>query len=118
MLDVNVTGVSLTSFRMTAFDLMLNTLSNHFQTFTINAAIADAINKPLNHPNGPEHAPFWTSDEERGIIINFASAAAHGLYARCLAYAPGKLAVIGITKCKSSNQILTLLLEIDLHPFP
>lgn len=77
MLDVNVVG-----------------------TFTVNAHIADAINKPLNHPDGTaNHAPFWTADEERGVIVNFASAAAHP-YARCLSYGPTKTAVVGITKGK------------------
>ena len=32
------------------------------------------------------------------VIINFASAAGHGLYARTLAYGPTKVAVMGITK--------------------
>ena len=67
-------------------------------TFIVNAHVADAINKPLNHPDGSSaHAPFWTSDEERGVIINFASAAANP-YARVLSYGPTKAAVIGITK--------------------
>jgi NAD(P)-dependent dehydrogenase (short-subunit alcohol dehydrogenase family) len=75
MLDINVTG-----------------------TFIVNAHIADAINKPLNHPDGSDkHGPFWTTDEERGVIVNFASAAANP-YARVLSYGPGKTAVIGITK--------------------
>lgn len=75
MLDVNVTG-----------------------TFIVNAHVADAINKPYNHPDGSSaHAPFWTTDEERGVIINFASAAANP-YARVLSYGPTKTAVIGITK--------------------
>lgn len=75
MLDVNVVG-----------------------TFIVNAHVADAINYPLNHPKSPtEHAPFWTTDEERGVIINFASAAANP-YARVLGYGPGKTAVVGITK--------------------
>ena len=78
MLDVNVVG-----------------------TFTVNAHVADAINKPLNHPDGSSaHAPFWTTDEERGVIINFASAAANP-YARCLSYGPTKTATIGITKGKA-----------------
>ena len=75
MLDINVTG-----------------------TFIVNAHVADAINKPLNHPDGTEeHSPFWTTSEERGVIINLASAAASP-YARVLAYGPGKSAVVGITK--------------------
>ena len=79
MLDVNVTG-----------------------TFIVNAHVADAINKPLNHPDGTAaHSPFWTTDEERGVIINFASAAADP-YARVLSYGPTKTAVIGMTKCGSS----------------
>ncbi|KAK4687493.1 hypothetical protein P7C73_g2630, partial [Tremellales sp. Uapishka_1] len=78
MLDINVTG-----------------------TFIVNAHVADAINKPLNHPDGSsKHAPFWTSTEERGIIINFASAAANP-YARVLSYGPTKTAVVGITKSMS-----------------
>lgn len=69
-------------------------------TFIVNAHVADAINRPLNHPDGTDkHAPFWTTDEERGIIINFASAAANP-YARVLSYGPTKTAVIGITKCE------------------
>jgi hypothetical protein len=36
------------------------------------AHVADAINKPYNHPDGTDaHGPFWTTDEERGVIINF-----------------------------------------------
>jgi len=80
MLDINVTG-----------------------TFIVNAHIADAINKPYNHPDGSDkHAPFWTTDEERGVIINFASAAANP-YARVLSYGPTKTAVIGITKCEFAS---------------
>ncbi|ORY79317.1 hypothetical protein BCR35DRAFT_279457 [Leucosporidium creatinivorum] len=75
--------------------LQVNTVG----TFIVNAHVADAINKPLNHPDGSsKQAPFWTTDEERGVIINFASAAGHGLYARTLAYGPTKVAVMGITK--------------------
>jgi hypothetical protein len=74
---------------------------NIIGTFVVNAHVADAINKPLNHPDGTDkHAPFWTSDEERGVIVNFASAAAQN-YARCLAYGPTKTATIGITRCRS-----------------
>lgn len=82
MLDVNVTG-----------------------TFIVNAHVADAINKPSNHPDGSDsHAPFWTTDEERGVIVNFASAAANP-YSRVLSYGPTKTAVVGITKCASSTAI-------------
>lgn len=73
---------------------------NVLGTFIVNAHVADAINKPLNHPDGSDkHGPFWTSDEERGVIVNFASAAAQN-YARCLAYGPTKTATIGITRCE------------------
>lgn len=69
------------------------------QTFIVNAAIADAINEPYNHPNGEDRRrKFWTTNEERGVIVNFSSAAAHALYARCLAYGITKLAVIGLSK--------------------
>ncbi|CAN6613355.1 hypothetical protein TRVA0_005S02476 [Trichomonascus vanleenenianus] len=71
---------------------------NTLGTFIVNAHVADAINYPLNHPNGAETAPFWTSNEERGVIVNFSSAAAHGLYARTLCYGPTKAAVAGITR--------------------
>ncbi|CCH42837.1 3-oxoacyl-[acyl-carrier-protein] reductase [Wickerhamomyces ciferrii] len=75
---------------------------NTLGTFIVDAQVADAINKPLNHPNGSnEKADFWTTDEERGVIINFGSAAAHGLYSRTLCYGPLKLAVNGISRTLS-----------------
>jgi hypothetical protein len=37
------------------------------KTFIVNSIVADAINKPYNHPNGAASAPFWTTDEERGV---------------------------------------------------
>lgn len=75
---------------------------NTFGTFIVDAHVADAINKPLNHPDGDDkHAKFWTTDEERGVIINFSSAAAHGLYSRTLCYGPLKLAVNGISRTLS-----------------
>lgn len=71
---------------------------NTLGTFVINAHVADAINKPLNHPDGSiEEAPFWNTTEERGVIINFSSAAGHGLHARTLCYGATKVAVRGIT---------------------
>ncbi|KAK9459233.1 3-oxoacyl-reductase [Lipomyces oligophaga] len=84
------------------FIKMLNV--NTVGTFVINAQVADAINKPLNHPEGSSAdsaSKFWTTDEERGVIINFSSAAAHGLYARTLGYGPTKAAVAGITRTLS-----------------
>ncbi|KAM0748073.1 hypothetical protein T439DRAFT_280196, partial [Meredithblackwellia eburnea MCA 4105] len=84
-------------------DYKLMTEVNNIGTFIVNAQVADAINKPYNHPEGVTgKVPFWTTDEERGVIINFASAAAHGLYARCLCYAPTKAAVIAITQTMSN----------------
>ncbi|KAK9233739.1 3-oxoacyl-reductase [Lipomyces kononenkoae] len=71
---------------------------NAIGTFIVNAQVADAINKPLNHPSHPSSSKFWTTEEERGVIVNFSSAAAHGLYARTLCYGPSKLAVAGITR--------------------
>ncbi|CAD6583684.1 MAG: hypothetical protein CYPHOPRED_002467 [Cyphobasidiales sp. Tagirdzhanova-0007] len=82
------------------FQKMLNV--NTSGTFIVNAHVADAINASRNHPEGSnEPAKYWTSNEERGIIINFASAAAHGCYARTLCYAPTKVAVLGITRTMS-----------------
>lgn len=75
---------------------------NTFGTFIVDAHVADAINKPFNHPNGDDkQAKFWTTEEERGVIINFSSAAAHGLYSRTLCYGPLKLAVNGISRTLS-----------------
>jgi len=49
---------------------------NVLGTFNVNAHVADAINRDRNHPDGSEeHGPFWTTEEEQGVIINFASAA-------------------------------------------
>ncbi|KAK7202379.1 hypothetical protein BZA70DRAFT_286221 [Myxozyma melibiosi] len=74
---------------------------NTVGTFIVDAVVADAINKPYNHPPGAASdsaSTFWTTEEERGVIINFASAAGHGLYARTLCYGPTKVAVAGITR--------------------
>ncbi|KAK9483531.1 3-oxoacyl-reductase [Lipomyces starkeyi] len=75
---------------------------NAIGTFIVNAQVADAINKPFNHPKktttSEARSRFWTTDEERGVIVNFSSAAAHGLYARTLCYGPSKVAVAGITR--------------------
>jgi NAD(P)-dependent dehydrogenase (short-subunit alcohol dehydrogenase family) len=61
----------------------------------INAHIADAIN--AQYPK-PESERFFVTDDERGIIVNFASVAGHDLYARCLSYGPTKAAVLGMTR--------------------
>ncbi|KAK9234095.1 hypothetical protein V1525DRAFT_383972 [Lipomyces kononenkoae] len=91
----NAVADSISDFRK-----MMNV--NATGTFIVNAHVTDAINKALNHPAHPSHnrpsSKFWTTDEERGVIVNFSSAAAHGLYARTLCYGPSKLAVAGITR--------------------
>ncbi|KAJ9109754.1 hypothetical protein QFC19_001984 [Naganishia cerealis] len=48
-------------------------------TFVINAHIADAINAQYPKAEGER---FFVTDDERGIIVNFASVAGHDLYAR------------------------------------
>jgi NAD(P)-dependent dehydrogenase (short-subunit alcohol dehydrogenase family) len=58
---------------------------NTFGTFVVNAYVADAIN--AQYPSGKKLPP--RVDAERGIIINFASAAASP-YARVLCYGPTK----------------------------
>jgi len=65
----------------------------------INAHVADAINAQYPKAEGER---FFTTDEERGIIVNFASVAGHDLYARCLSYGPTKAAVLGMTRSGSS----------------
>ncbi|RSH90306.1 hypothetical protein EHS25_001640 [Saitozyma podzolica] len=78
------------------FEKMLKV--NTVGTFIVNAQVADEINRPLNFPDGSDKpGPFWTSDEERGVIVNLASAASRP-YARTLAYGPTKAAVVGITE--------------------
>jgi NADP-dependent 3-hydroxy acid dehydrogenase YdfG len=59
---------------------------NTYGTFVINAYVADAIN--AQYPTVSEKLPARQT-EERGIIINFASAAASP-YARVLCYGPTK----------------------------
>ncbi|WVW83253.1 hypothetical protein I302_105272 [Kwoniella bestiolae CBS 10118] len=67
---------------------------NAYGTFTVNAHIADAINS--QYPDDGPFAPRET--EERGVIINIASAVAHPVPARCITYGPTKTAVIGISQ--------------------
>lgn len=82
------------------FEKMLRV--NTFGTFVVNALVADAINKPYNHPNGEDKRyEFWTTNEERGVIINLSSIAAHGLAGRQLGYGPTKAAVTGMTRTVS-----------------
>jgi NAD(P)-dependent dehydrogenase (short-subunit alcohol dehydrogenase family) len=82
------------------FEKMLRV--NTFGTFVVNACVADAINRPRNHPDGKDgRFDFWTTNEERGIIINLSSIAAHGLAGRQLAYGTTKAAVTGMTRTVS-----------------
>jgi 3-hydroxyacyl-CoA dehydrogenase len=63
-------------------------------TFIVDACVADAINSQY-----PDEGPFAPrTDDERGCIINIASAVAHPVPARCLTYGPSKTAVIGISQ--------------------
>lgn len=68
---------------------------NVYGTFAVDAAIADAINS--QYPDVQEETFFPRKDEERGIIINIASAVARPVPARCLTYGPSKTAVLGIS---------------------
>lgn len=59
---------------------------NTFGTFVVNAHVSDAINS--QYPDQAEQLPPRVN-EERGIIVNYASAAARP-YARVLGYGPTK----------------------------
>ncbi|GFZ51156.1 hypothetical protein JCM24511_08914 [Saitozyma sp. JCM 24511] len=66
---------------------------NAYGTFVVDACIADAINSQY-----PDEGPFFERvAEERGCIVNIASAVANPVPARCLTYGPSKTAVLGIT---------------------
>ncbi|KAJ0108349.1 3-hydroxyacyl-CoA dehydrogenase [Diaporthe amygdali] len=66
---------------------------NAYGTFAVDSVIADAINSQY-----PDEGPFGPrTTEERGCIINIASAVAHPVPARCLTYGPTKTCVLGIT---------------------
>ncbi|AAW44682.1 conserved hypothetical protein [Cryptococcus deneoformans JEC21] len=68
--------------------------TNAFGTFVIDACVADAINSQY-----VDEGPFAPRvSEERGCIINIASAVAHPVPARCITYGPTKTAVIGISQ--------------------
>lgn len=59
---------------------------NVYGTFVVNACVADGINSQY-----PDEGPFAPrAVEERGILINIASAVAHPVPARCLTYGPSK----------------------------
>lgn len=63
---------------------MLN--MNAYGTFAVDSVIADAVNSQY-----PDEGPFGPrTTEERGCIVNIASAVAHPVPARCLTYGPTK----------------------------
>ncbi|KAK6909916.1 3-hydroxyacyl-CoA dehydrogenase [Kwoniella mangroviensis CBS 10435] len=67
---------------------------NAYGTFVVNAVIADAMNSQY-----PDEGPFGPRvKEERGVIINTASAVAWPVPARCLTYGASKTAVLGISQ--------------------
>lgn len=67
-----------------AFDAVLAV--NVRGTFVVDACIADAINSQY-----PDHGPFAPRvSEERGCVINIASAVARPVPARCITYGPSK----------------------------
>ncbi|WWC94359.1 hypothetical protein V866_001201 [Kwoniella sp. B9012] len=67
---------------------------NVWGTFTVNAAIADAINSQY-----PDEGPFAPRvEEERGVIVNTSSAVGWPVPARCLSYGASKTAVLGLSQ--------------------
>lgn len=59
---------------------------NAYGTFAVDSVIADAINS--QYPDEGPFAPRTT--QERGCIVNIASAVAHPVPARCITYGPTK----------------------------
>lgn len=59
---------------------------NYWGTYTVNAAVADAINSQY-----PDNGPFAPRVlEERGVIVNTSSVVAWPVPARCLSYGASK----------------------------
>lgn len=85
-----------------SIDLFRKTIEiNAVGTFAINAAVGDAINRATVKELGvkpKEGSRFWTTDQERGVLINFASVAGHEPNARIVGYGPSKTCVLGLTK--------------------
>lgn len=67
-------------------DFIKNVKVNVVGTFVVDACVSDAINS--QYPDTGTFGPRVT--EERGVIVNFASAVAQPCPARCLTYAPTK----------------------------
>lgn len=72
---------------------------NTFGTFVVNAHVSDAINS--QYPDQAEKLPPRVN-EERGIIVNYASAAARP-YARVLGYGPTKSEDMSLLKPPNSE---------------
>lgn len=70
--------------------LDINTLG----TFIINGLVADAINERYE-PDKMKNNEFFTTKEERGVIVNFSSVAKEGI-ARVLCYVPTKAGSHGV----------------------
>ncbi|KAM0752602.1 NAD(P)-binding protein [Meredithblackwellia eburnea MCA 4105] len=76
-----------------AADFKTNLLINAYGTFVIDAVVSDAINSQYE-----DLGPFAPRvSEERGVIVNIASAVANPVPARCLTYGATKTCVLGIT---------------------
>lgn len=72
-------------------------LINTYGTFLIDAAVSDAINSQYSDDGlFPKRV-----QEERGVIVNFASAVATQPPARCVTYGPSKTGVLGVTTAVS-----------------
>lgn len=83
-------------------DLFRKTIEiNAVGTFCINAAVGDAINSLTVAKTGvkpKDGSRFWSTNEERGVIVNFASIAGHEPNARIVGYGPSKTCVLGLTR--------------------
>lgn len=63
---------------------------NAYGTFAVDSVIADAVNSQY-----PDEGPFGPrTTQERGCIVNIASAVAHPVPARCLTYGPTKSKIL------------------------
>ncbi|TIA90824.1 hypothetical protein E3P99_01397 [Wallemia hederae] len=65
---------------------------NWMGTYIVSALFADAVNERYE-PEKMKNGEFWTTKEERGVIINFSSIAGAQPASRILGYSPGKAAV-------------------------
>lgn len=76
---------------------------NAYGTFAVDSVIADAVNSQY-----PDEGPFGPrTTEERGCIVNIASAVAHPVPARCLTYGPTKSKIYPV-RSSSSDPKLTI----------